>query len=58
MQGLRATPTILQFVDSSIVTPNGMIEDILVNLYSLKYPMDLMILSPKVNSSGYPVILG
>ena len=35
-----------------------MIENIVVTLDSLEYPVDFMILSPKVNLSGYPVILG
>lgn len=32
IEGLRATPTILQLVDNSTVTPNGMIENIVVTL--------------------------
>ena len=58
IEGLRATPTILQLADSSTVTPDGMIENIVVTLDSLEYPLDFMILSPKVNLSGYPIILG
>ena len=57
-EGLRATPTILQLADSSTVTPDGMIEDIVVTLDSLEYPVNFMILSTKVNLSSYPVILG
>ena len=34
-----------------------MIENIGVTLDSLEYPVDFMILSPKVNLSGYPIIL-
>ena len=58
IEGLRPTPTILQLADSSTVTPDGMIENIVVTLDSLEYPIDFMILSPKVNLSSYPVILG
>ena len=58
IEGLRATPTVLQLVDSSTVTPDGMIENMVVTLDSLEYPTDFMILSPKVNLSSYPVILG
>ena len=54
---LRATPTILQLSDSSIVTLDGMIEDIVLTIDSLEYPIDFMILSPKVNLSSYPIIL-
>ena len=35
-----------------------MIENIVVTLDSLEYLVDFMILSPKVNLSGYPVIRG
>ena len=58
IEGLRATPTILQLADSSTITPNGMIENIVVTLDSLEYPVNFMILSPKFNLSGYPIILG
>ena len=58
IEGLRATPTILQLADSSTITTNGMIEDILVTLGSLEYLADFMILSLKVNLSSYPIILG
>ena len=58
IEGLRATPTILQLADSSTITPNGMIENIVVTLDSLEYLANFMILSPKVNLSSYPVILG
>ena len=58
IEGLRATPTILQLADNSTVTLGGMIENIVVTLDSLEYPANFMILSPKVNLSSYPVILG
>ena len=58
IERLKATPTILQLADSSTVTLDGMIENIVVTLDSLEYRADFMILSPKVNLSGYPVILG
>ena len=57
IEGLRATPTILQLGDSSTITLDGMIEDIAVTLDYLEYPTDFMILFPKVNLSGYPIIL-
>ena len=58
IEGLRATPTILQLANSSTITPDGMIENIVVTLDSLEYLADFMILSPKFNLFGYPVILG
>ena len=35
-----------------------MMENIVVTLDSLEYPVDFMILSPEVNLFGYPIILG
>ena len=35
-----------------------MIEDIVVTLDSLEYPANFMILAPKFNLFGYPIILG
>ena len=58
IEGLRAIPTVLQLVDSSTVTPDWMIENIVVTLVSLEYPANFMILSPKVDLSSYPIILG
>ena len=58
IEGLRATPTTLQLANSSTVTLDGMIEDIVITLDSLEYPIDSMILSPKVNLFGYPLIQG
>lgn len=58
MEGLRTTPTVLQLVDSLTVTPDGLIEDVIVTLDSWEYPADFLILSPKVKLVGYPVILG
>ena len=58
IEGLRATPTILQLADSSTVIPDRMIKNIVVTLNSLEYPVDFMILSPKINLSGYFVIIG
>ena len=58
IEGLRATPTVLELANSSTITLDGMIEDIVVTLASLEYPTNFMILSSKVNLSSYPIILG
>ena len=58
IEELRAYPKMLQLVDSSTFTHDGMIENIVVTLDSLECPTDFMILSPKVNLSSYPIILG
>ena len=58
LPNLLYTPTLLQLVDRSVIKPNGMLEDISVSLYSLEYPIDFMILTPKNNLGGQPLILG
>jgi hypothetical protein len=56
--GLRPTPTVLQLADRSTVKPEGMLEDIVVSVDSWEYPADFMVLQPKANLGGYPLILG
>lgn len=48
----------LQHADSSTITLDGLIEDVIETLDSWEYPADFLILSPKVKLAGYLVILG
>eukprot|EP00253_Pinus_taeda_P004646 PITA_04646 len=52
------TPTLLQLADRSIIKLDGVLEDISVSLDSWEYPVDFMILTPKSNLGGHPLILG
>lgn len=52
------TPTLLQLADRSVIKPEGVLEDILVSLDSWEYLVDFMILTPKNNLGGHPLILG
>eukprot|EP00253_Pinus_taeda_P034750 PITA_34750 len=58
LPNLLFTPTLLQLADHSIIKPNGVLEDISVSLDSWEYPVDFMILTPKSNLGGHPLILG
>jgi hypothetical protein len=58
VKNLRPTPTFLQLANSSIVKPDGIVEDLVVTLESWEYLADFMILSPKATLRGYPIILG
>ena len=58
LPNLLFTPTLLQLADKSMIKPDGVIEDIPVSLDSWEYPVDFMILTPKNNLGGLPVILG
>eukprot|EP00253_Pinus_taeda_P007596 PITA_07596 len=58
LPNLLFTPTLLQLADRSIIKQDGVLEDILVSLESWEYPVDFMILTPKSNLGGHPLILG
>ena len=58
LPGLRPTPTILQLADRSTVKSVGMLEDVIVSTDLWEYPVDYMVLQPKDNLGGYPLILG
>eukprot|EP00253_Pinus_taeda_P021297 PITA_21297 len=58
LPNLLFTPTLLQLADRSIIKPDGVLEDILISLNSWEYPIDFMILTPKSNLGGHPLILG
>jgi len=58
LPNLLFTPTLLQLADRSIIKPDGVLEDISVSLDSWEYPVNFMILTPKNNLGGHPLILG
>ena len=41
-----------------MIKPDGVIEDIPMSLYSWEYPVDFMMLNPKNDLGGHPIILG
>eukprot|EP00253_Pinus_taeda_P035936 PITA_35936 len=58
LPNLLFTPILLQLANRSTIKPDGVIEDISVSLDSWEYPVDFMILTPKSNLGGHPLILG
>eukprot|EP00253_Pinus_taeda_P027327 PITA_27327 len=50
--------TIHVIADHSKVIPKGVLEDIIVSLDSWEYPVDFLVLQPKSNLGGNPIILG
>eukprot|EP00253_Pinus_taeda_P016213 PITA_16213 len=58
LNNIRSTSTILELADRSKVVPEGILEDIIVSLDSWEYPVDFLILQPKTNLGGHPLILG
>ena len=54
LQGsLRKTTTMLQLADRSILTPEGIVEDVMVSIDSWEYVADFLVLQPEENLSGY-----
>ena len=58
LPNLLYTPTLLQLANRSVIRPDGVIEEFSVSLDSWEYPIDFMILTPKNNLGGHPLILG
>lgn len=58
LNNIRSTSTILELADRSKVVPEGILEDIIVSLDSWEYLVDFLILQPKTNLGGHPLILG
>ena len=48
----------LSEVASELVIPEGIVEDVMVSINSLEYPVDFLVLQPKAKLVGYPLILG
>jgi hypothetical protein len=55
---LRPTPTILEMTDRSRVKLEGVVDDVIVSLDSWEYHVDFVVLQPKSNLGGHPLILG
>ena len=58
LHNLLYTPTLLQLVDRLVIKLDGVLGDISVSMYSWEYPVDFMVLTPKNNLGGHPLILG
>ena len=56
LPNLLYTPTLLQLANRSVIKPDGVLEDISVSLDSWEYPVDFMILTPKNNLGGHPLM--
>ena len=53
---LRPTPITLELADRSKVKPIGVLDDVIVTLTSLEFPVDFMVIQPKL-MEGHPMIL-
>ena len=59
LQGsLKKTRIALQLEDRSLVTSEGIVEDVMVSTDSWEYPVEFLVLQPKVKLTSYALILG
>src|SRR3954463_1991680 len=55
---VKPTSIRLQLVDRSTVRPRGILEDVLIKVQHLIFPIDIVVLDTKENEVGIPLILG
>ena len=58
LPNLQYTPTLLQLADISVIKLDGVLEDVCVFLNYWEYLVDFMVLTPKNNLGGHPLVLG
>ena len=58
LTNLRPSPTILELADRSTIKPKGILDDLVISVDSWEYPTDFLILQPKSQLGGHPLILG
>ena len=58
LQGsLRKTTIVFQLADRSTIGPECIVEDVMVSIDSWEYPVDFLVLQPKIKFNGCPLIL-
>jgi hypothetical protein len=56
---LRPTKTMIEFIDKSVISPAGNLNDVTVTLASWEYPLDFLVIYYKSSSKrGHPMVLG
>ena len=58
LTNLRPIPTILELADRSTIKPEGILDDLVISVDSWEYPADFLVLKPKSQLGGHPLILG
>ena len=58
LTNLRPTPTILELADRSTIKPEGILNNLVILVDSWEYPADFLVLQPKSELGGHPLILG
>ena len=55
---IRTTPTSLELADRSTIRLEGILDDLVISVDSWEYPADFLVLQPKSQLGGHPLILG
>ena len=58
LANLRPAPTILEMDDRSTIKPEGVVDDVVVFVDSWEYLVEFVVLHPKSQLGGHPLILG
>ena len=58
LTNVRPTPTILELADRSTIRPEGILDDLVISIDSWEYPAEFLVLQPKSQLGGHPLILG
>ena len=58
LKNVRPTTIVLELADRSKIALEGILKDIIASLDSWEYPVDFLVLQPKSNLGGNPLILG
>ena len=58
LTNLRPTPTVLELVDRSTIKLEGILDDLVISVDSWEYPAEFLVLQPKSQLGGHPLILG
>ena len=55
---LKQTPMVLELADRSTIRPKGILDDLVVSIDSWEYLMEFLVLWPKSQLGGNPLIFG
>ena len=58
LTNLSPTPNFLELADRSTIKPEGILDDLIISVDSWEYPADFLVLQPKLQLGGHPLILG
>ena len=58
LTNLRPTPNVLELVDRSTIKTEGILDDLIISIDSWEYPTNFLVLQPKSQLGGHPLILG